>query len=57
MKTMKIVSSLVLAAVLAGELQAQTESKPQQLVVPLSQPGKPCKVKVGALYGSNKVVG
>ena len=57
MKTMKIVSSLVLAAVLAGELQAQTESKPQQLVVPLSQPGKPCKVKVGALYGSIKVVG
>jgi hypothetical protein len=57
MKTMKIVSSLVLATVLAGELPAQTESKPQQLVVPLSQPDKPCKVKVSALYGSIKVVG
>jgi hypothetical protein len=57
MKTMKIVSSLVLATVLAGELPAQTESKPQQLVVPLSQPDKPCKVKVSAVYGSIKVVG
>jgi hypothetical protein len=57
MKTMKIVSSLVLATILAGELTAQTESKPQQLVVPLSQPDKPCKVKVSAVYGSIKVVG
>ncbi len=54
---MKIVFALVLALVLAGELSAQTESKAQQLVIPLSQPGKPCKVKVGALYGSIKVVG
>ena len=57
MKTMKITFSFVVALVLAGQLHAQTESKPQQLVIPLSQPGKPCKVKVGALYGSIKVVG
>jgi len=57
MKTMKMTFSLILALVLAGEMHAQTESKPQQLVIPLSQPGKPCKVKVGALYGSIKVVG
>jgi hypothetical protein len=57
MKTMKIVFSLVLAMVIAGESRAQSDNKEQQLIVPLSQPGKPCKIKVSALYGSIKVVG
>ena len=57
MKTMKIIFSLVLAMVVAGESRAQSDNKEQQLVVPLSQPGKPCKIKVSALYGSIKVVG
>src|ERR1700735_3400525 len=57
MKTMKIVFFLVLAMVIAGESRAQSDNKEQQLIVPLSQPGKPCKIKVSALYGSIKVVG
>ena len=56
MKTKHLIPALLLAIVLAGKTQAQTENK-QQVTVPLSEPGKPCKVKVEALNGSIKVVG
>src|ERR1700761_3609935 len=50
---MKIIPALVLAMAFAGSTQAQNEK--QQMVVPLSSPGKSCKVKVQALNGSIKV--
>jgi DUF4097 and DUF4098 domain-containing protein YvlB len=56
MKTKHLIPALLLAIVLAGKTQAQTDNK-QQVTVPLSEPGKPCKVKVEALNGSIKVVG
>jgi Putative adhesin len=56
MKTKYVIPALLLAIALAGKTQAQTDNK-QQIAVPLSEPGKPCKVKVGALSGSIKVVG
>ena len=46
----------MIALILAGSTQAQTDSK-QQMVIPLSEPGKPCKVKINALNGSLKATG
>ena len=53
MKT-KMIPALILAIAFAGTTQAQNDNK-QQMVVPLSAPGKSCKVKVHALNGSIKV--
>src|SRR5579872_7035467 len=53
----------VLALFAAAGARAQQEPKQvqqgsnQQLVVPLSDPGKPCKLHVNALNGSIKVIG
>lgn len=60
---MKIALSLVTAMVLAAGTQAQQEApqasggSTQQMVIPLSDPGKPCKLHVNALNGSIKVIG
>lgn len=57
MKTMKIAALFILLTVLMpGRTLAQTEVK-EQLVVPLSEPGKPFKVIAHVLHGSLKVVG
>jgi len=53
---MKMLSLMLIPILLAGHLQAQTGVK-EQLVVPLSEPGKPYKVTVHVLNGSIKVVG
>jgi len=55
MKT-KIIPALILALAFAGTTQAQNQNdNKQQVVVPLSSPGKSCKVKVHALNGSIRV--
>jgi len=55
MKT-KMIPALILAIAFAGTAQAQNQNdNKQQMVVPLSSPGKSCKVKVHALNGSIKV--
>src|SRR6185437_8514444 len=55
MKT-KIIPALILAIAFAGTTQAQNQNdNKQQVVVPLSSPGKSCKVKVHALYGSIRI--
>jgi DUF4097 and DUF4098 domain-containing protein YvlB len=54
---MKIIAASVLMTVLTlGHAQAQSEIK-EQMVVPLSEPGKACKVVAHVLHGSLKVVG
>src|SRR6201996_1737118 len=50
---MRIIPALVLAMAFAGSTCAQNEK--QQMVVPLSSPGKSCKVKVQALNGSIRI--
>jgi DUF4097 and DUF4098 domain-containing protein YvlB len=55
MKTMKIITAFVVALSLSGPLMAQEQK--EQLVVPLSEPGKPFKLSVSLLTGSIKVVG
>lgn len=55
MKT-KMIPALIFAIAFAGTTQAQNQNdNKQQMVVPLSSPGKSCKVKVHALNGSIKV--
>ena len=60
---MKIAMSFIAATILVTGAHAQQEPKQvqqgstQQMVVPLSDPGKPCKLHVNALYGSIKVIG
>lgn len=56
MKTSRMIPALIVAVALTGTTHAQTENK-QQFVVSLSEPGKPCKVRVNALNGSIKVTG
>jgi hypothetical protein len=51
---MKICISFVLAVLITTGLRAQTDAK-QEMVVPLSEPGKPCKVSVSTMWGSIKV--
>ena len=53
---LKVLSMIVFSVLLTCRLVAQTAVK-EQLVVPLSEPGKPCKVIVHVLNGSIKVVG
>ncbi|MES2005216.1 MAG: DUF4097 family beta strand repeat-containing protein [Bacteroidota bacterium] len=55
MKTIKIAAALLLGTMLATQINAQTDAK-EQLVVPLSEPGKPFKLNVGINNGSIKVV-
>ncbi|GGB10576.1 DUF4097 family beta strand repeat-containing protein [Puia dinghuensis] len=57
MKTMKIVAVFILLTILTvGRALAQGEVK-EQLVVPLSEPGKPFKIKAHVMHGSVKIVG
>ena len=53
---LKVLSLIIFSVLLTGRLRAQTGVK-EQLVVPLSEPGKPYKVTVHVLNGSIKVVG
>jgi len=53
MKTMKIATALVLTLMLSGQVMAQDQK--EQLVVPLSEPGKPYKLNIGLINGSIKV--
>ncbi len=55
MKTIKIAAAFVLTMFLSGHVMAQDQK--DQLVVPLSEPGKPYKLNVGLMNGSIKVVG
>ncbi|MEO8172704.1 MAG: DUF4097 family beta strand repeat-containing protein [Sediminibacterium sp.] len=58
MKTIKIITAFVVTLVLSGQTMAQQAAEQkEQLVVPLSQPGKPFKLTVSLLAGSIKVVG
>ena len=54
MKTIKIAAAFLLTLLVAGPIAAQQVS--EQLVVPLSEPGKPFKLSVGMITGSIKVV-
>ncbi|MGZ3872786.1 MAG: DUF4097 family beta strand repeat-containing protein [Mucilaginibacter sp.] len=54
MKTIKIAAALVITMLLNTSLRAQN---PDQLVVPLSQPGKAYKLDVGLVDGSITVTG
>jgi putative adhesin len=60
---MKIASIAAIAFITSVGARAQQEPKQvqqgsgQQLIVPLSDPGKPCKLHVNALNGSIKVIG
>ncbi|MDB5211556.1 MAG: hypothetical protein JWQ30_2383, partial [Sediminibacterium sp.] len=58
MKTIKIVAAFVLTMILSGQAMAkQATDQKEQLVVPLSEPGKPFKLNVGLINGSIKVTG
>lgn len=51
-----MIPALILAFTLTNTMQAQNVTH-EEMTVPLSSPGKPCKVKVDVLYGSIKVIG
>jgi len=53
MKTIKIAAALVLTMFLSGQVMAQDQK--EQLVVPLSDPGKPFKLNIGLINGGIKV--
>ncbi|WP_431212700.1 DUF4097 family beta strand repeat-containing protein [Puia sp. P3] len=55
MKRIRIVFLTGVILLVAGSNRLMAQSKEQQLVVPLSEPGKPFKVNVHVLYGSIKV--
>jgi hypothetical protein len=62
MKTMKIITAFALTLILSGQVMAKqattaTADQKDQLVVPLSEPGKPYKLHVGLINGSIKVIG
>lgn len=65
MKTIKIVVACMLTAILSTSAMAQNENKDsketkqtkEQLVVPLSEPGKPFKLNIGLINGGIKVIG
>ncbi|HTD42164.1 MAG TPA: DUF4097 family beta strand repeat-containing protein [Mucilaginibacter sp.] len=57
MKTTKIISTLTIAIFLSAKLWAQDVGKDQQLVVPLSEPGKPYKLDAHLVDGSITVNG
>jgi hypothetical protein len=52
MKTTRIIGAIIITMLLTGRLFAQDSEKNQQLVVPLSQPGKAFKLDVGLISGS-----
>lgn len=56
MKKIKIIGALAVAMLIHTSLRAQTADK-EQLVVPLSQPGKAYKLDVGLVDGSITVIG
>src|ERR1700743_210734 len=56
MKTIKIISTVTFAILLSAKTWAQDSGK-EQLVVPLSDPGKPYKLEVGLIDGSITVTG
>ncbi len=56
MKTIKTISTITLAIILSAKAWAQDSGK-EQLVVPLSDPGKPYKLEVGIIDGSITVTG
>jgi hypothetical protein len=56
MKAIKLAAALTIAMLINTGLRAQTGEK-DQLVVPLSQPGKPYKLEVGLVDGSITVMG
>jgi len=51
---MRMIPALILAIAFAGSTQAQSDNI-QQITIPLSSPGKSCKVKIHVLNGSIKV--
>lgn len=51
---MRMIPALILAIAFAGSTQAQSDNT-QQMTVPLSSPGKSCKIRVHALNGSIRV--
>ncbi len=53
MKTIKLAAVFVLAMFVTGEVLAQDQK--EQLVVPLSEPGKPYKLNIGLINGSIKL--
>lgn len=55
MKTIKTAAAFLLLMTVATGIKAQAEQK-EQLVVPLSEPGKPFKLDVSLVNGSIKVV-
>src|SRR5476651_1900810 len=55
MKLIKITGALLVALMLSTNSNAQTDAK-EQLVVPLSEPGKPFKLNVQLTNGSIKVI-
>ncbi len=55
MKIIKITGVLLAAVLLSTNINAQTDAK-EQLVVPLSQPGKPFKLNISLISGSIKVI-
>src|SRR5438093_1580156 len=56
MKTLKIITALAFAGLINTGVKAQTADK-EQMIVPLSQPGKPYKLDVGLVDGSITVTG
>lgn len=56
MKTIKIGMIFLLAMVLSARTIAQQTETKEQLVVPLSEPGKPYKLNVGLINGSIKII-
>ncbi len=55
MKTIKIAAAFLMMIAVCTGIKAQSDQK-EQLVVPLSEPGKPFKLNVSLLNGSIKVV-
>jgi hypothetical protein len=57
MKAIKFTAIAVIATLITVRTLAQTETKDQQLTVPLSEPGKPYKLNVDLVNGSIKITG
>jgi len=55
MKTIKIAAVFLLSMILSTKIMAQSSDTKEQLVVPLSEPGKPYKLNVDLINGSIKV--
>jgi hypothetical protein len=55
MKAIKFTAIALITIFISARVAAQTETKDQQLVVPLSDPGKPYKLNVDLVNGSIKI--